>query len=178
MNGSERQHCFIDFIVRDEPALERLSKVSAEFQRQKEGDAQADDEHWLPFFERSDRAAFWWPTEAEWKRWNDFWFSTPLPQRHSPEMPSPPWHFGSMVEVILESEYDIVGVRRTDSKQARLEFDPHGYPYGGTGALRALIRAFSHEVTGFDDGTGFTEGDPQSPRWTPDTKPPKVSGKE
>ena len=71
-----------------------------------------------------------------------------------------------MIEVILEGDYDIIGVRRADSEQARFEFDPHGYPYGGTEALRALIRAFGHKITGFNDGTGLTQGDPQSPRWT------------
>ena len=51
MNRSERKYCFIDFAVRDEPALERLSKVSAELQQQKEAEARADDAHWLAYFD-------------------------------------------------------------------------------------------------------------------------------
>ena len=172
MNHTERQYCFVEFDVQDEPTLERLSKVTAEFQRQKEGDATAEDAHWLPYFESSDRTSFAWLSEEEMKRWNEFWFSTPLPHRHSPEMPTPQWSFGSMVDAILVGDYDIIGIRSTAPNRARLEFDPHGYPYGGTGSLRALIRAFGHKITGFDDGTGFNSGDPQQPRWTPDMKPP------
>lgn len=172
MNQTERQYCFIEFAIRNEPSLGRLSKVTAEFQRQKEGDAIADDAHWLPFFESSDRTMFSWLSEEDSKRWNEYWFSTPLPQRHSPEMPSPQWDFGSMVDAILNGDYDIIGIRCLDSNLARLEFDPHGYPYGGTGSIRALIRAFGHKITGFDDGTGFTSGDPQNPIWTPEMTPP------
>ena len=177
MDQSERRYCFIDFNVRDDAALDRLSKVAQEFQRLKGGADNSDESHWLSYFGPSDRAAFWWPSEAEKGQWDAFWFSTPIRQRHSPEMPAPPWHFGSMVEAILEGDYDIIGVRRVQSGQARLEFDPHGYPYGGTGALRVLIRAFGHKITAFDDWTGLTDGDPQPPQWTPDMPPLKPEKK-
>lgn len=67
-------------------------------------------------------------------------------------------------------DYDLIGVRSLENHRARLEYDPHGYPYGGTGALRALVRAFGHRVIGMDDGTGYEVGDPQSPRWTPEMR--------
>jgi hypothetical protein len=170
MQTGQRQHCYIDFNVRDEGAFRRLAVVVDEFQRQKETSGIFDATHWLPYFENSERAEFWWPTEAELEQWNDFWLSTPYPQRYSPTMPTPPWHFVSMVESVLRGDFDLIGVQKSHEKRGRLEFYPHGYPYGGTGSLRALVRAFGHEVTGYDDGTGFVAGDAQPPRWTPDTK--------
>jgi hypothetical protein len=71
-----------------------------------------------------------------------------------------------MLEAILEEhDYDLVGVRALADREAVLEFNPHGYPYGGTGALRALVRAFGCRVVGVDDGTGYEVGDPRPPRW-------------
>lgn len=150
------------------------STVTAELRRQKAGEATRDEDYWLPYFNASDRAEFCWATEAEIELWNEFWFSTPLPDRHSPEMPAMPWEFGSMIDAIMGGEYDIVGVRKLASGQARFEVDPHAYPYGGAGAARALIRSFGHKITGFDDGAGYTDGDPQSPRWSKDMPPFKL----
>ena len=159
-------YAFIDFDVCDLPSYDRLSSVLEEFRHQKLGAADASEAHWLPYFDDGDRTEFWWASETELQQWNAFWFSTPLPERHSPQMPTPPWDFGSMIDSILGAEYDIVGVRNLESGQARLEVDPQAYPYGGIDALRALVRSFGHTITGFDDGTGFISGDPQAPRWT------------
>jgi hypothetical protein len=170
MDQSDR-YAFVEFTIRDEAAFDRLAIVTAELLRQKNGEAIRDEDHWLPYFAESDRAEFWWPTQAETELWNKFWFSTPLPDRHSPEMPTPPWDFGSMVDAIMDGEYDLMGVRKLTPEQARFEFDPHAYPYGGIGAARALVRSFGHTIIGFDDGTGFTSGDPQAPRWSADMPP-------
>ena len=170
MEGEQPHHCYVNFKIRDEAALRRLTAVVEEFKRQKVSAIALDGEHWLQFFQGSDRDEFWWPDDAEAKRWDQFWFSIPLPLRLSPTMPHPPWHLGSMVENILEGDYDLIRSCNRGDKQGRLEFEPHSYPYGGTGALRALVRAFGHEITGYDDGTGFVAGDAQAPRWTRDTK--------
>jgi hypothetical protein len=171
MGESERQYAYVEFSVPDGSALDRLRSVAAELKRQKEGDAIRDEAHWLPYFNEDDRAEFWWPTEAESERWNSFWFSTPLPQRHNPEMPTPPWDFGSMIDAILDGEYELIGVARFGSGQARFDIDPHAYPYGGMGAVRALVRSFGHIITSFDDGTGVVAGDPRGPRWNGDVVP-------
>ncbi|MBP1858907.1 hypothetical protein [Rhizobium herbae] len=172
MERPTASNCFVEFVVRDEPALVRLAKVVEELRHQKANDAIADEAHWLPYFEAGDRSAFWWPDEAEMNRWNKFWFSTPLPERHQADMPTPPWNFESLIFVIMEGDYDLIGITRTNDSQARLTFKPNGFPYGGINALRELIRSFGHEITGFDDGTGFVGGDPQSPRWNPNMEPP------
>lgn len=167
MNLDDNPHAYVEFLFVDKGKFDRLTKVVDAFREQKRGDGNSDEAFWKPYFEASELAAFWWPTDTELKQWNVFWFSTPLPHRHSAEMPTPPWDFGSMVDAILTGEYNIVGVRRMGSDRARLEFDPHAYPFGGTGAFRALVGAFGHEIIGFDDGTGFEAGDPKPPRWMP-----------
>ena len=173
MSRPDRAYAFVEFIVRDEAALDRLATVAEEFQRQKQGEAIAEEGYWLPYFDEPDRVEFWWPTEPEAEAWYACWSSTPLPDRHSPEMPSPPWVFGSMIDAILCGEYDVVGIRRLDAGRARFEIDPFAYPYGGIDAVRALVRSFGHRSVGFDNGTGFVAGDPRLPRWRIDGPPLK-----
>ncbi|MBW8911993.1 MAG: hypothetical protein JF564_08980 [Sphingomonas sp.] len=113
------RYAFVEFAIRDETAFNRLAAVTAELLKQKTGEATRDEDYWLPYFDDSDRAAFWWATESEMELWNKFWFSTPLPGRHSPEMPTTPWDFGSMIDAIMDGEYDLVGVRKLTPEQAR-----------------------------------------------------------
>ncbi|WP_198351057.1 hypothetical protein [Flavisphingomonas formosensis] len=170
MDHSDR-YAFVEFVIADEAAFDRLATVVAELQKQKSGDITCDEDHWLPYFTASDLSEFWWPDDVEMELWNKFWFSTPLPDRHSPEMPATPWDFRSLIEAVLGGEYELIGVRRTGPSLARLEIDPYAYPYGGIDAARTLIRAFGHKIIGFDDGAGFIKDDPQRPRWHKDMPP-------
>ena len=175
MEQSER-YAFVEFTIADEAAFNRLMAVTAALQKHKVGEADRDEARWLPYFTATDRTEFWWANEAEMELWNKFWFSTPLPDRHSPEMPTTPWDFGSMIDAIIDGEYDLVGLRKLSPERARLEFDPHAYPYGGIDALRTLVRSFGHIITGFDDGTGYIGGDPQRPRWNKNMSSFKLKG--
>lgn len=161
-----QQLAFVEFVISDDAAFNRLATVAGQLRKQKNGDGIRDENFWLRLFTVSDLAEFWWPSEAERELWNEFWFSTPLPDRHSPEMPTPPWDFGSMIDAILDGEYELVGVRKLTQGRARFELDPHSYPYGGIDSVRTLVRAFGHSITGCDDGTGYRDGDVQGPRWS------------
>ena len=165
---NKRQPCFIQFEVANVEALERLTTIVAAFQADKsEGNGRSAEE-WASAFLPNELNTFWHPDDRERQAWDTYWFSTPLPERHRPEMPTPPWHFGSMLEAVIENgDYDLIGIRTLQNGEGRLEYNPHGDTYGGTGALRALVRAFGHRVIGMDDGTGYETGDPQAPRWTP-----------
>jgi hypothetical protein len=134
MDETDR-YAFVDFSVVNEAGLSRLERVIAELARQKKGDAVRAEDFWLQYFTECDRNKFWWPSENQLEFWNKFWFSTPLPQRHSPEMPAPNWDFGSMIDAILDGEYGLVGVRKFDAETARLEIDPYAYPYGRNGCV-------------------------------------------
>ena len=162
------QPCFVKFRVSNPQTLDGLARVVDALKSEKSDRSPRSEEEWRQMFSQEALATFWAPTAEELAQWDKYWFSTPLPKRHSPEMPMPPWHFGSLIEMIVEqADYDLIGVRVLDGDDAALEFDPHGYPYGGTEALRVLIRAFGHEIVGADDGTGYEPGDPAPPRWTP-----------
>ena len=168
---SEPTPAYIDFTVHDDAALQRLVAIVAALHQQKLSGTEHSETHWLPFFTDADRAHFWWPDDAELAQWADFWSETPVEHRIGPDMPMPPWDFASMIDAITDGEYTLTGVEMLGDGQARLGFEPHAYPHGGIDALRMLVRAFGHRITGFDDGTGPITGDPQSPRWTPPTRP-------
>jgi hypothetical protein len=157
--------CFVQFAILNSDALSRLSSAATALSLAKAAESDRDEEHWKTLFSERDLATFWWPTPEEAEEHSKFWFSTPLPQRHAADMPSPPWHFMSMIDAILDGEYDLLGVRTSSANEAVLEFEPHAYPYGGAGALRALVRAFGHQIRGFDDSTGYHAGDPMPPLW-------------
>jgi hypothetical protein len=80
------------------------------------------------------------------KDWERRWFSTPVPERFTDTSLETPWDFGSMIDAFRNGEYDLLGCRRLTATAGRLEFDPHAWPYGGTGCMRALIEAFGHRV--------------------------------
>lgn len=144
----------------------RLLAAVEALKAEKKGPTARDDAAWRALFTLDQLKSFWWPSPEEREAWNRFWFSTPLPKRHSPEMPLPPWDFASMIDAILEGEYELVGIRNLDATECLLQFDPEAYPFGGTGSLQALIRAFGFEVLGVDDGTGYKAGDFRPPLWS------------
>lgn len=52
-----------------------------------------------------------------------------------------------MIDAFRNGDYDLLGCRRASLRIGRLAFEPFGWPYGGTGCMRALIEAFGHRVT-------------------------------
>lgn len=118
------------------------------------------------FFSNVEVAYFWKPTDDEMKEWNDEWFSTPVAVRLSAAMPNPGWTLESMVSALWEGDYDLLGVVEGDAR-CRLAFNPHGYPYGGTGSLVALVECFGHAVVGIEDGSGYAPHKPRTNPWLP-----------
>ena len=55
--------------------------------------------------------------------------------------------FGSMLDALKEGEYELLACER-EVRMGRLEHRPLAWPYGGTGALRALVEAFGFRVVG------------------------------
>jgi hypothetical protein len=159
-------YCHVEFESAGEIALERLTEFFALLKVAKDDDELADEGLLSAYLTDKERLYFWDPTPAEMSEWNELWFSTPLPKRHSAEMPSPPWHFGSMLEAVSDGDYDLVGVFPKGSNHS-LAFNPRGYPYGGTGGLVALAECFGHRVVGIDDGTGYAIYVPRTNVWKP-----------
>jgi hypothetical protein len=137
----------VEFEVADKDRFRRLSAVFDALRAAKVADEWRDDDYWLGFFDAEARSRFWLPTPAEQEDWNRRWFSTPVPQRFTDPSLVTPWDFGSMIDAFRNGDYDLLACEQLSERVGRLSFDPHGWPYGGTGCMRALVEAFGHRVT-------------------------------
>ncbi len=166
-NLVDSDYQYIDFSIHDEVSLKSLMTVVDEFKEQMKGHSNKADEHWLPYFREANLNEFWWPDKKELELWHKFSADSIANDRYNAFSPAPRLDFGSMVECILVSEYEIIRIKKLSNDIGRLEFSAYAYPYGGTEPLRMLIRSFGHSILGFDDGTGFMEGDPIAALWEP-----------
>ena len=138
---------YVEFEVSSEENYRRLDAVVAALAIAKRAEDFRNDAHWLAYFDHAERSHFWWPTEAEREQWRRRWQAAPVPLRLSdPSFLPPAWDFGSMIDAFSMGDYDLLGCRRQSPQTGRLDFEPHGWPYGGTGCMRALIEAFGHCV--------------------------------
>jgi hypothetical protein len=137
---------FVEFEIVSEDGFGRLSAVFNALRHAKQSDRWQDDNYWLAFFDEDARSHFWWPSPEELKDWERRWFSTPVPDRFTDESLKTPWDFGSMIEAFRNGDYELVDCERITKKTGRLSFDPDGWPYGGTGCMRALVESFGHRV--------------------------------
>jgi hypothetical protein len=98
---------------------------------------------------------FWWPSKEEndayWRRWQDL----PRKQQKIDPLLKGPWDFSSMVESILTGEYKFVSCQLLAPDRGVLVFLPYSFPYGGSGAIQALIEACDCEILGAERGDGY-----------------------
>jgi hypothetical protein len=143
---------YVEFEIANQERFERLEAVVAALAECKRTGDFRDDAYWLRFFDANALSAFWWPTDDEKADWLRRWDSTPVEQRWSDSsLVDLPWDFGSMIEAFQNGDYEILPCRTVSPGIGRLEFEPYGWPYGGTDCMRALIVAFGHRVTAEPD---------------------------
>ncbi|WP_155649132.1 hypothetical protein [Burkholderia cepacia] len=159
-------YCYVDFESNGEKALQRLTEFFDLVKAAKDSDEPADETQLSAYLTEVERTYFPNLTAEELAEWNEYWFSTPLPKRHSPEMPTPGWDFASMLDAFWNGDYDLIAIRPRATRHV-LEFSPHGYPYGGTGSLVAMVECFGHQVVGVEDGTGYEKYVPRTNIWKP-----------
>jgi hypothetical protein len=135
------------FQLDDEQRFKRLKVLVDALAEAKAADEFRDDDYWESFLDDDARSAFWWPTEAEIADWSERWFSTPVEERLQRKDLWGPWTFDSLVEAVRNGDYRLVGCSRTSDGQGAISFEPMGYPYGGTGWMRAAVEAFGGSVT-------------------------------
>lgn len=138
---------FVEFEIGSTDGYRKLETVTSALVVSKRADEWKDDSFWLDYFDTAARAHFWWPAPDELEDWRRRWFSTPVATRFTDLSLKTPWTFGSMIDALKNGDYELLGCQRISDHVGRFEFDPHGYPYGGTGCMRALIEAFDHRVT-------------------------------
>lgn len=160
------KYCHVEFEPKDQGSLSRTVELFDLMKVAKEADETSDDTQFVNYLTESERAYFWNPSPDELQEWNDEWFSTPVDIRLSPRMVSPQWHLESMFDAFWHGDYDLVGIEKENGRYY-LAFNPHGYPYGGTGCMVAFLECFGHTVVGIDDGTGFEHYTPRTEFWKP-----------
>jgi hypothetical protein len=163
-------YCRVEFESDGAKSLQRLTEFFDILKTAKDSDEPADESKLLAYLTDDERAYFSNLTSEEVAEWNEYWFSTPLPKRHSPEMLVPQWDFASMLDAIWNGDYDLIAIQPRAPRHV-LEFNPHGYPYGGIGSLVALVECFGHQVVGVDDGTGYEKYVPRTNIWKPSASP-------
>lgn len=168
--GDSSVYCRVEFESNGERSLQRLTEFFDLVKTAKDSDEPADESQLLAFLTDGERSYFSNLTPEEMAEWNEYWFSTPLPKRHSAEMLTPQWDFASMLDAIWNGDYDLIAIRPRAARHV-LEFNPHGYPYGGTGSLVALVECFGNQVVGVDDGTGYEKYVPRTNIWKPSANP-------
>lgn len=163
-------YCRVEFESNGEKSLQRLTEFFYLVKAAKDSDEPADESQLLAFLTDGERSYFSNLTPEDVAEWNEYWFSTPLPKRHSPEMLVPQWDLASMFDAFWNGDYDLISIQPRATRHV-LEFNPHGYPYGGTGSLVALVECFGHQVVGVDDGTGYEKYVPRTNIWKPSASP-------
>ena len=159
-------YCRVEFESSGEKSLQRLTEFFDFVKAAKDSGEPADESQLLAYLTDGERSYFSNLTPEEVAEWNEYWFSTPLTKRHSPEMLTPQWDFASMLDAFWNGDYDLIAIQPRATRHV-LEFNPHGYPYGGTGSLVALVECFGHQVVGVDDGTGYEKYVPRTNIWKP-----------
>lgn len=157
-------YCYIEFEPKDKNSLYRAEDLFKTLKVAKDAGEALDAPHFVDYFSDVERSYFWNPSPEELKEWNDEWFSTPIEIRHSPQMLMPQWHLESMLDAISSGDYQLIAIEEKDSKY-RLAFNPHGYPYGGTSCMVALLECFGHTIVGIEDGTGYVIYAPRTAFW-------------
>lgn len=153
---------YIEFSVTDDKRFEDLQKVFDKLKSDKDEDNIGDDEQpYLVLFDEQARKYFRWSTPEEDELWIRRWFATPIETRWTDKTLNRGWNFGSMIEAFQGGDYDLLSCKMISSNVARLSFYAHGYPYGGTGCMQALVESFGFKVLMIDDGA--------SPPYIPDT---------
>lgn len=137
---------YLEFEVTDDKRFEALCRVFDALRAAKQSNSFPPIDDWLPYFDDEARSHFWWPSQDEARQLQEQWLSTPVEERGAKPSLQRPWLFGSMLDAICDGEYELISCSREGSS-GRLEFEPYAGPYGGTGALQALIVAFGFRVT-------------------------------
>jgi len=146
---------FIEFTIHSRDRLHQLRRVVLELQRDKADNNRRDSTALQSLFDQDALSHFSWPTpEGRVERLHDL-ATRPVLLTPTEQAVGQCWDFDSMIHAIMEGEYDLLGCEPSVPGKAVLRFDAQAYPYGGVGALVALVEAFGFAVSGIDDGTGY-----------------------
>jgi hypothetical protein len=145
---------YVEFVVHSQERLRQLQRVVVELQRVKTTAAKGPPCEFQPLFDEEALSHFVRHTPDQWaQRLHDLG-TRPVVLTPTDQAVGQRWDFDSMVHAIMDSEYELLGCEPSLGGRARLSFRALAYPYGGVGALVALVEAFGFTVAGIEDGTG------------------------
>lgn len=109
-------------------------------------------EDWIEFLDTD--AKIWFdqielkPNSEQLKIYNQLWTLTKPEVRlkHPMFNTADNWSLDNMVYVILQGDYELVKIEKSDNK-GTLHYNPGGIPFGGTESLVQLIESFGNTVT-------------------------------
>jgi hypothetical protein len=97
------------------------------------------------------KSRFLWPTIDERDQWLAVRDSTPIAVPDLREQLGAGWDFFRVFESIEECEYNLLACEAVGEGIAEMRINPQAYPYGGVGALIALIEGFGFTVDGVNE---------------------------
>jgi len=138
------QNCFIEFDIEGGQNFKDLDHAFQLIKEAKNNNKPQPDEYWLQHFPDYSLKHFYF-LETDKK-----------PTFETAPLEEFTWHFYSLIE-LLQVNYDIeyVTCSKLSDNQGRLEYSPHGYPYGGISGLITLVASFDCKPTIIDDGTSL-----------------------
>jgi hypothetical protein len=146
---------FVEFSVHSRERLRDLERIVVELRREKGSDRRRRVEELEALFDAEASSRLLWPTGPERARRRHDLATRPVIEIPTDQTVGLRWDLDSLVHAVMEGEYELLGCEPAAAGKARLEFRALAYPYGGVGALVALVEAFGFTVTGIDDGTGY-----------------------
>ena len=158
--------CFIKFRVVSAERFQKLSRIF-EILRQRKPQLPQEDtqkrnimidkitDDIFDLFDEQSLHSFWWPSNQEVSDYVRRWQETPVSQRLTDPAFKTPWDFSSMIDSLLTGEYELVSCQLLTPILGILVFSPYSLPYGGSGAMKALIQSFDCEILGEEAGEGY-----------------------
>lgn len=142
---------YLEFAVADLGRFELLQRIFERLKHDKAANQIGDDAQYLEYFDQVARDYFGGYTEEENQAWLKRWQATPYKKRWQAPSLQRRWHFGSMIDLIRNGEYQLQHCHLIEPGLAHLTYLPWAYPYGGTGCLRALIESFGFSIKAVSD---------------------------
>jgi hypothetical protein len=133
-------NCYFEFEIDDDDRFKKLQNFFYAIKHDKaEENVIPNDSKWIGYFDEEALLKFWWPTSDELKEYAKLWRDTPVNERLTSSKLQHPWDFESMIDAFANGEYDFVSCETISEGKGRIEFNPWAWPYGGSGAFKALI---------------------------------------
>ncbi len=141
----------IRFRITEASRFRQFCSLFSEIKKDKDAEDFRALENWFNLVPNDVKNAFVLLTSEERLQWRSEGLEKPVRVNSSAEQIGSTWVFDRVFESIEECGYSLLCCQKVDTDIAEIHIDPHGYPYGGVGALIALVEAFGFFVLGVNE---------------------------